>query len=527
MYKVLVTDPISDKGLAIITDAGLELIYEPALSPEVLNEVVSDVHGWVIRSGTTITAEHLALAKNLQVIGRAGVGVDNIDIKAATNKGVLVMNMPDGNTISAAEHTMALISTLSRNIQLGHLGLVNGEWNRHALVGNELRGKTLGIVGLGRIGREVIKRAQGFEMKILGYDPYVNQEMFNSEKVKVVDLDELTTESDFISVHVPLTNNTRDLFDAERLATMKPTARIINVARGGIINETDLENALNNGVIAGAALDVFVSEPLGEDHPLVTAKNILITPHLGASTHEAKEGVSLGICEQVRDFLKEEKLSNPINMPILDMSKLKALTPFLDLAEVLGKIQFQLCDGPVKSVSVECFGNIDDAKPVALSFIKGILSESADVRLNFINTGAIAEDRGISFSHSYNSDSDSVSFSNLIMTHVTTQNGTTEVAGSVFGDNHARLVDIKGYEVDVRPEGVMVLIQNKDVPGVIGRVGMILGDAGVNIAEYLLSRSSDSDTAFSIIKIDEKLSDSVLNTLNDMGEILTIKQLQI
>ena len=309
MYKVLVTDPISDKGLAIITDAGLELVYEPALSPDELNAAVVDVHGWVIRSGTTITAEHLELAKKLQVIGRAGVGVDNIDIKAATNKGVLVMNMPDGNTISAAEHTMALISTLSRNIQLGHLGLMNGECNRHKLAGNELRGKTLGVVGLGRIGRELIKRAHGFEMKILGYDPYVNQEMFNPEKVKVVDLDELTTESDFISVHVPLTDNTRDLYDANRLAMMKPTARIINVARGGIINEADLANALNNGVIAGAALDVFVSEPLGEDSPLVTAKNILLTPHLGASTHEAKEGVSLGICEQVRDFLQEEKLS--------------------------------------------------------------------------------------------------------------------------------------------------------------------------------------------------------------------------
>ena len=525
MYKVLVTDPISDKGLAIITDAGLELIYEPGLSPEALNEVVSDVHGWVIRSGTTITAQHLALATKLQVIGRAGVGVDNIDMNAATNKGVLVMNMPDGNTISAAEHTMALISTLSRNIQLGHLGLVNGEWNRHALVGNELRGKTLGVVGLGRIGGELIKRAHGYEMKILGYDPYVNQEMFNPEKVKVVDLEELTVKSDFISVHVPLTENTRDLYDAKRLAAMKPTARIINVARGGIINETDLADALNNNVISGAALDVFVSEPLAEDSPLITAKNILLTPHLGASTHEAKEGVSLGICEQVRDFLHEQKLSNPINMPISDISKLKALTPFLDLAEVLGKIQFQLCDGPVKSVSVECFGSIDDPKPVALSFLKGILSESADVRLNFINAGAIAEDRGISFSHSYKTDS--VSFSNLIVAHVSTEAGITEVSGSVFGDNHARLVGIKGYKVDVRPEGVMVLIQNKDVPGVIGRVGMVLGDAGVNIAEYLLSRSSNSDTAFAVVKIDEKLSNSVINTLNDMDEILTIKQLEV
>jgi len=349
--------------------------------------------------------------------------------------------------------------------------------------------------------------------------------MFNPEKVKVVDIDELTTQSDFVSVHVPLTDLTRDLFDEKRLATMKPTARIINVARGGIINERDLANALNDGVIAGAALDVFVSEPLGEGHPLITAKNILLTPHLGASTHEAKEGVSLGICEQVRDFLKEEKLSNPINMPIADMSKLKALEPFLTMSEKLGVIQSQLAEGPVKSVSVECFGNIEDAKPVALSFLKGLLSASADVRLNFVNVSAIAEDRGISFSHSYNTDS--VSFSNLIMTRVITQNSTTEVGGSVFGDNHSRLVAIKGYEVDVQPEGVMVLIQNKDIPGVIGRVGMILGDAGVNIIEYLLSRTSDSDTAFSVVKIDEKLSDSVLSTLSDLDEILTIEQLQV
>ncbi len=525
MYKVLVTDPISDKGLAILTDAGLDVVYNPAFSSEELMDAVKDIHGWVIRSGTTVTSEHLKQAKNLQVIGRAGVGVDNIDIKAATNHGVLVMNMPDGNTISAAEHTMALLTGLSRNIQLGHLGLVNGKWNRHALVGNELRGKTLGVVGLGRIGREVIKRAQGYEMKILGYDPYVNQDMFNPEKVKIVDVDELTQNSDFISVHVPLTDNTRDLYDAKRLATMKPTARIINVARGGIINEIDLADALNNDVIAGAALDVYVEEPLGESHPLTTAKNILLTPHLGASTHEAKEGVSLGICEQVRDFLVDEKLSNPINMPISDMSKLKALAPFLNLSEKLGIIQSQLNDGPIKSISVECFGNIEDAKLVALSFLQGLLRESSDFRLNFVNAGAIAEDRGISISHSYNTDS--VSFSNLIMTHVSTQNGTIEMAGSVFGDNHSRLVDIMGYEIDVRPEGCMLLIQNKDVPGVIGKVGMLLGNAGVNIAEYLLSRSTGGDTAFAVVKVDGKLSEDVIDALNKFDEILKIQQLQV
>ena len=285
MVKVLVSDPIADKGIEILEEAGFDIVYNPNPSDDELHALAMDTNAWVVRSGTKITAELLKDAKNLQVIGRAGVGVDNIDIKEATNQGVVVMNNPDGNTISAAEHTIAMMMALSRNIQLGHMGIVNGEWNRSNLVGNELKGKTLGVVGLGRIGREVIKRGLGLEMKIMGYDPFVNQDVFDQETVTLVDLDTLTEESDYISLHLPLLDSTKNLFDSERIATMKPSARIINVARGGIINETDIANALNNDVIAGAAIDVFESEPLDMDSPLIKAKNVLLTPHLGASTH--------------------------------------------------------------------------------------------------------------------------------------------------------------------------------------------------------------------------------------------------
>jgi D-3-phosphoglycerate dehydrogenase len=525
MAKVLITDPLSDKGLHILEEAGLEVIYKPKPTDDELHAVLGDVNGWIIRSGTTITADHLKDARNLQVIGRAGVGVDNIDIPAATNHGVVVMNMPDGNTVSAAEHTLALISAVSRNVQLGHFGLMNGEWNRHALVGNELRGKTLGVVGLGRIGREVIKRASAFDMNIIGFDPFVSQDMFDPEYIRVVDIDELTEESDIITLHVPMLDSTRHLFNAERLARMKSSARIVNAARGGIIHEEDLADALNKDVIAGAALDVFESEPLGNDHPLVNAKNILLTPHLGASTFEAKEGVSLGICNQVRDYLVSEKLSNTLNMPVSDMGLLKKLTPFLELAETLGHIQTQLANGPIKNVSIECYGNADESKMMLLAFLKGLLKDMTDNRLNFVNASAIAEERGITVSHSYNSES--MSFSNLIMSHVLTEDGTLEVAGSIFGDQHPRIVDIMGFEVDVKPIGNMLFIKNKDVPGVIGKIGTILGDSGINIGGYQLGRSTEREFAYAIIRCDEAISDELITNLNTLDEILDIQQLHI
>jgi len=415
--------------------------------------------------------------------------------------------------------------TLSRNIHLGHVGLLSGKWNRSSLVGSELRGKILGVVGLGRIGREVTKRAIGLEMNIIGYDPFVSQDIFDEETVKIVELDELTEKSDYITLHVPLIDSTRNLFDAKRLSKMKSSARIINVARGGIINESDLANSLNKSIIAGAAIDVFENEHLEANHPLITAKNALITPHLGASTHEASEGVSTGICKQIRDFFVEEKLSNPLNMPINDMAELRKIAPLLDLSKILGMVASQLIDTAVKSISIECFGNIVDSKAISLSYLIGLLQRITDTRLNFVNAAVIAEERGITFSHSLNTES--ISFANMICASITTQNSTMVLSGSVFGTNHFRIVNVLGYSLDFKPEGNMLFVQNKDIPGVIGKVGSLLSDAKVNIGEFLLGRSDEGDMAYSVIKIDDHLQSDLLAQLIQMDEILSAKQVVI
>ncbi len=521
--KILVSDPISKKGMEILKSADFEILdYQ---QDDININILPEIDGWVIRSGTKIGKEYLSKTNNLQVIGRAGVGVDNIDISEATKSGVIVMNTPDSNTISAAEHSFALITTLSRNIQKGHLGLMNGEWNRHELVGIELKGKTLGVVGLGRIGREVIKRAHSFDMKILGYDPFISQEMFNPDEVKVVDLDTLSAESDFITLHVPMLDSTRNLFNYDRMSKMKSSARIINVARGGIINEDDLAKALNEGIIAGAAIDVFTSEPINGDHPLVSAKNILLTPHLGASTKEAKEGVSTSICEQICDFLKHGKINNALNMPVSNMEELKKLEPYLNLANKIGQLQSQLSKGAINNIQFECYGTLEETKPLVLSFLKGLLENVSGSRVNFVNAFAVAEERGISVEHSYSSKK--ISYTNLIQTFVESESGEIKIGGSAFSDDHLRIVNLMGYQVDFKPTGNMLFLKNKDVPGVIGKVGTMLGDQNVNIAEYHLSRSKESDIAYAIIKLDNPATSAVLNSLSVLNDLLEVTPLSV
>ena len=521
--KILVSDPITENGLSILKDANFDVVELPDGTPEEIAKASRDIHGWVIRSGTKVTAKMIENAENLNVIARAGVGLDNIDIPVATRRGVVVMNTPDVNTISAAEHTIAIMLTLSRNITTGDLGIKQGEWNRHALVGTELRNKTLGIVGLGKIGREVLTRCRSFGMNILGYDPYISQDLFNVEEVKIVDIDELTAEADYITIHVPLNNSTHDLFDYDRLSSMKSTARIVNVARGGIINEIDLAKALKKGKIAGAAIDVFSSEPVEDTNPLLSAPNIVLTPHLGASTEEAKEAVSMAVCEQVRDYLIYEKLINAVNMPISNITKLKEIQVNLELAELMGNIQGQLNPGVIKRIQVECSGTMDEAKPAALAFIKGLLTNRIPDRVNYINAESLAVELGISIEHSYTSDSGS--YTNLIRTRLSGGSKPTRIAGCVFEGNRIRLVNILGYEMDVNPYGTMLFTRNKDVPGVIGNVGTILGKADVNIGGYLLSREMNEDEAFSVVRVDNPVSNKVLNQLRNLPEIISVEQL--
>ena len=399
--KILITDPLSDKGLDLLRNEGFDVTYRPNPPKDELFILVNDIDGWIIRSGTKITKELIENARQLQIIGRAGVGTDNIDIESATSKGIIVMNVPDGNTISAAEHTMAMIMSLSRNIYLGHSGLMKGEWNRSSLVGNELQNKTLGVVGLGKIGREVIKRSLSYDMNILGFDPYVNKEQFNEEETEIVDLDFLIENSDFITLHLPINKNTKNLFDYDQMSKMKKTARIINVARGGIINEDDLVEALNNETISGAALDVFVNEPLSAENNLLKAKNILLTPHLGASTYEAKEGVSLGVCKQIVEYFSNGKLINALNIPIADTTVMKKMAPYYKLSEKMGSILAQLSSSAIKDVEIICYGKAFDSKSIALVLLKSVLSRMIDQRVNMINADIIAKERNINFSHTY------------------------------------------------------------------------------------------------------------------------------
>ena len=521
--KILISDPITNKGLSILKDSNFDLIELPNASNKEKAEACKDVQGWIIRSGTTVTAEMIESAKKLIVIGRAGVGVDNIDVEAATRHGVVVMNTPDVNTISAAEHTVAIILSLSRNIAEGNSSLKKGEWNRNALVGSELRNKTLGIIGLGKIGQEVLIRCRAFGMDVLGYDPYMNKDKFNPEEIKIVDLDNLTKNADYITVHVPLNDSTRDLFNYEQLIKMKPNARIVNVARGGIINEVDLAKVLNEGKIAGAAIDVFTSEPLEDKNPLLKANNILLTPHLGASTEEAKEGVSLAICEQIRDYIIDEKLNNAINMPISDMAKLKEIKFNLNLSELMGNIQGQLNQESIKRVQVECSGTMDEAKLAALAFLKGLLKNRVPDRVNYINAESIAIELGISIEHSFTNDSGS--YTNLIRSRVSNELGATRIGGSVFDGNRIRLVNILGYEMEVNPYGTMLFMRNNDVPGVIGSVGYTLGKAEINIGAYLLSREMKEGEAFSVVRVDSRLSDKVLDDLRSIPQIISVQQL--
>ena len=525
MFKVLITDPVSDNGMKILEDKGIDVHYHPDSDLNDIKNVIEEVDGWIIRSGTKINRELMEHAKELKVIGRAGVGVDNIDIDSATDRGVVVMNVPDGNTISAAEHTMALISTLSRNIQIGHLSLLKGEWRRSELVGNELKGKTLGVVGLGKIGREVIKRALGYDMEIMGYDPYVNKQLFDLDKIQIVEFEELVRKSDYITVHVPLIESTRGLFDYHTLSKMKPSARIVNVARGGIINESDLARILNEDKIRGAAIDVFENEPISSDHDLINAKNILITPHLGASTFEAKEGVSTSICNQVSDFLINDQLVNAINLPLTDMSLLKTLEPYLKLGDVMGSFLSQLAESSIQSLEVESFGAVSEIKPIMLSLLKGLLENVTDVRINYVNVLSIAEERGVSIKFGYNSSP--ISYSNLINATIKTEDLEYSIEGCVLDDKIIKITKIMGYKIDISPMGQMLLIQNNDIPGVVGKVGSVLGENNVNIAEFILSRKSSGNKAYSIIKIDDSVSAEILNELSSLDEVVEVKQITI
>ncbi len=522
--KVVISDPISTDGLKILEDNDIEIIN--AVNDNINEDFqhIGSADAWIIRSGTKLDSKIINKANNLSVIGRAGVGVDNIDIPAATRKGIVVMNTPDGNTVSAAEHTMALMLALSRNINHGHHSLSKGQWNRHKLVGSELRNKTLGIVGLGKIGREVLQRSQAFNMEILGFDPFLPENLFRSDEIKLCDFDYILKKSDYITLHVPLTKDTKNLFDYDTLKKMKKEARIINVARGGIINECDLAKILKEQKISGAALDVFETEPLPNDSPLLSAPNIILTPHLGASTKEAKDGVSISICNQIKNFLINEDLENAINFPFQNVSQMKEMAPFLKLSRELGFIHGQISSGPIKEVKINCFGKAEEIKLIGLSFLKSLLESRVPERVNYINADTIAKELGIDVTLNYSTVNSN--YSNLISAIVISDEKVI-LEGSVFDDNLPRLVNILGYKIEVNINGTLLFIQNDDVPGVIGKVGTLLGENNINIVAYLLSKEKSRNLAFSVIRLDEFVKVEIIEKLNSIKELKYVQQIKV
>ena len=525
MKKVLLTDPIAPAGVDILREAGLEVIDLSAGSVEDIVEQVGQVHGWIVRSGTAVDAELLNRADMLQVIGRAGVGIDNIDMQVATLRGVVVMNTPDGNTISAAEHTLAMMLALARNIPSGQAQLSAGGWDRNALAGVELQGKTVGIIGLGRIGQRLMHYVRALGMQVVANDPYAPVDLVEAGEVDMVSLDELLRRADFVTLHVPRTNETANMMNSERLGLMQPSARLINCARGGLIDEFALAEALTSGAIAGAALDVFSEEPLAEDHPLRRAPNLVMTPHLGASTHEAQQGVALAICRQVADFLSTGAAAGALNMPVADMEVMKRLEPFLQLGATMGALVWQLSDGAIKEIEVTCTGQLEHPDLLALAAVRGVLEQILDTRLNFVNTAAVAQERGIRFTSSV--DTGERGYANLLRVVLTTDKEVRSMAGSVFGGRHPRIVEIEGYHLELNPEGVMLFIRNRDAPGVLGRITTALGNAGVNIGEALLSRERKTDQAYLVIKVDNDPPADALAGLKDVDGILSIQKVRV
>jgi len=527
--KILVSDEVSDSGLQPLRDAGFLVQKKTGLSLDQLRQELADSEGLIVRSETRVTSELLAAAPGLRVIGRAGVGVDNIDVPAATARGIVVMNAPDGNTITTAEHTIALLVALARRVPQADASLKSGKWERKSFVGTELQGKTLGIIGLGRIGRAVATRARAFGMKIVAHDPFISPEHARNLEIESGSIDEVLSGADFLTVHTPLTNETRGIVGREAFAKMKKGARIINCARGGLVDEQALYEAIRAGTIAGAALDVFEQEPPPPDHPLLQRDEVIVTPHLGASTTEAQEGVAFTVAEQMRDYLLTGALRGAVNVPALGAKDLNLLQPYLVLAESLGRFQSQIVGGAVREVHLSFAGEVVnvDAAPVTRAFLAGLLRD-VSARVNVGNAFLIAEERGIAVSTSYvRGGGESVP---AIQTRVVADNGEQLLAGTIFGYANARegrITEINGFRIEAIPHGHILLMHNRDVPGVIGRIGTILGERGINISAFHLGRRERGGEAMALIEVDGPLDHSTLNQLLEFPPIVSLRQIEL
>ena len=525
-HRVLVTDKLAEEGLALLrADAGLEVVVDTKLAgnPAALREALKSADGIVIRSGTQLTAEVLKDQPRLRAIVRAGAGVDNIDAATATRQGVVVMNTPGGNTISTAEHTMALLLALSRNVAPAAASLEAGRWDRAKYTGTQLEGKTLGVVGLGRVGLAVAKRAQGFEMKVVGYDPFLSAEKALTFGVEsVAKLDDLWGQCDYITIHTPLSDETRNLVDRDVLARMKPGVRLINCARGGLIDESALIEALDAGKVAGLAVDVFDPEPPPFDHPFIRHPKVLTTPHLAASTEEAQVNVAVEAARLLVDFFGTGRVRFAVNMPSLEKAELDEIRLFLDLGRRLGMLHAQMDRGAVRSAKLRYRGEVasKNTRLITSSFAAGWMEAALDEPVNLVNAEVLLHERGISIVEETSTDPGD--FGSLIQAEVTTEEKTYLAAGTLFGKEFVRLVRIGPYRLDAHLDGHLLIFTHYDRPGLIGFIGTTFGRHGVNIAQMNVGREKPSGQAIGVVNLDARPSDAALEEVKAHPDILSV-----
>lgn len=527
-FRLLVTDELSPEAVALLEDnEDIDFDVVKGLSPEELAKEVAGYDALIVRSSAKATAEVIGAADKLKVIGRAGVGVDNIDIPAASEKGIVVMNTPGANTVATAEHTMALLLAMCRHVAPAAASLRAGRWDRKLYKGIEMRGKTIGIVGLGRIGRRVARRCASFGMDVICFDPYLSDERAHEMRIERVAMDELLARSDFISLHAALTPKTRGIIGEEAIAKMKPGVRIVNAARGGLIDEPALIAALESGKVAGAALDVLIDEPPDFANPLLHMDNVVVTPHLAASTMEAQRQVGIQVVQQVVDALHEVDFRNAINMPIVDGRVIKEIRPYLAMAERLGSMQTQLAPDAVTKIEVAIEGEMIDAhiKPITVAILKGLLEPVPTGSVNYVNAPHVAMERGIIVAQT--TGLHRADYPNIISCRVEWAGGSRTIAATLFSHDEPRVVDVDGFRVDVRPEGTILVTWSRDEPGMIGKVGTILGDLGVNIATWRTGRSGPGERALSFISVDSDVPDEILAQLAQTPPIERIAKVHL
>jgi len=523
--KVLVTDPLAQEGLAILSEYA-QVDVKMGLKPEEIISIIGDYEAMIVRSQTQVTADIIEAGKKLQVIGRAGVGVDNIDIEAATQHGIVVVNAPTGNTISAAEHTIALMLSLARHIPQANAMLKSGVWRRADFMGTEVKDKTLGIIGLGNVGSEVAKRAQGLEMKLIAYDPFISDNRARNLQVELVSLEQLLKESDFITLHVPLTASTKGLIGAKQLAMVKPTVRIINTARGGLIDEKALAKAMKENRVAGAAIDVFPTEPTTESI-LFDSDNIIVTPHLGASTTEAQALAATVVAKQVVDVFKGQPARYAVNAPLISAETLPVLAPFLKVAATVGRLASQLIEGQMKTIQIKYNGEISnyDTNALKAAVLSGLLEGVSEERVNLVNANVVAAQHGLAVVEQKTTTCEN--YASLITAEVTTSAGVTTAAGTVMrGESH--IVHVNNYWVDIVPTGGYFLFSDhRDRPGLIGAVGKITGDADINISSMHLSRLKPRGQALMILALDEPLPEEQRQQILALPDVYTAKLVKL